>query len=109
MANIFGNVISDSEGRDRSFIVRETLSAIPRDQKITQSRRMMAQKLRFSRALKAKAPGAVTACVPCATPLVEIFTGHRYPLNTKSNDGEGEDFFYFRGSSKCLNVILPTF
>ena len=36
---------------------------------------MMAPKLRFSRGLKAKAPGAVTACVPAATPLVEIFTG----------------------------------
>ena len=36
------------------------------------SRYMMAPKLRFSRGLKAKAPGAVvTACVP----LVEIFTG----------------------------------
>ena len=70
---------------------------------------MMAEKLRFSRGLKAKAPGAVTACVPAATPLVEIFTGHRYPLNTKSNDDEGEDFFYFRGSFKCLIVILLTF
>ena len=55
---------------------------------------MMAPKLRFSRGLKAKAPGAVTACVPAATPLVETFTGHRYPPNTKSNDGEGEDFFF---------------
>ena len=71
---------------------------------------MMAEKLRFSRGLKAKAPGAVTACVPAATPLVEFFTGHRYPLNTKSNDDEGEDFFfYFRGSFKCLIVILPAF
>ena len=61
---------------------------------------MMAPKLQFSRGLKAKAPGAVTACVPAATPLVEIFTGHRYPLNTKSNDGEGEDFFFtFEGLS----------
>ena len=36
---------------------------------------MMAQKLRFSRGLKAKVPGAVTARVPAPTPLVEIFTG----------------------------------
>ena len=66
MANIFGNVISDSEGRDRSFIVRRIRSAVPRDQKVTNSRRMMAPKLRFLRGLqlKAKAPGAVTACVP---------------------------------------------
>ena len=64
MANIFGNVISDSEGRDGSFIVRRIRSAVPRDQKVTNSRHMMAPKLRFSRGLKAKAPGAVTACVP---------------------------------------------
>ena len=36
---------------------------------------MIAPKLRFSRGLKAKAPGAVTARVPAPTPLVEIFTG----------------------------------
>ena len=54
---------------------------------------MMVPKLRFSRGLKAKAPGAVvTACVPAATPFVEIFMYCRYPLNTRSNDGEGEDF-----------------
>ena len=65
MANIFGNVISDSEGRDGSFIVRRIRSAVPRDQKVTNSRHMMAPKLRFSRGVKAKAPGAVTvACVP---------------------------------------------
>ena len=64
MANIFGNVISDSEGRDGSFIVRRIRSAVPRDQKVTNSRRMMAPKLRFPRGLKGKAPGAVTACVP---------------------------------------------
>ena len=67
MANIFGNVISDSEGRDGSFIVRRIRSAVPRDQKVTNSRHnniMMAPKLRFSRGLKAKAPGAGTACVP---------------------------------------------
>ena len=64
MANIFGNVISDSEGRDGSFIVRRIRSAVPRDQKVTNSRHMMAPKLRFSGGLKAKAPGAVTACVP---------------------------------------------
>ena len=71
----FGDVISDFEGRDGSFIVRRTRSAIPRDQKVTQSRHMVAPKLRFSRGLKVKAPGAVTACVPAPTPLVKIFTG----------------------------------
>ena len=64
MANIFGNVISDSEVRDGSFIFRRIRSAALRDQKVTNSRHMMAPKLRFSRCLKAKAPGAVTACVP---------------------------------------------
>ena len=73
--NIFGKVISDSEWRDGSFIVRRTRSAIPRDQKVTNSRHIMAPTLHFSRGLKAKAPGAVTACVPASTPLVEIFTG----------------------------------
>ena len=34
----------------------------------------------------------VTDCVPAATPLVEFLQAHRYPLNTRSNDGEGEDF-----------------
>ena len=71
---------------------------------------MMAPKSRFSRGLKAKAPGAVTACVPAATPLVEIFTGHRYPLNTKSNDSEGEDFFfYFRGLSSVWLLFYQRF
>ena len=71
MANIFGNVVSDSEGRDGSSIVRRTRSAIPRDQKVTLSRHMMAPKLRFLCGLKAnsKALGAVTctALVPALT------------------------------------------
>ena len=69
MANSFGNVVSVSEGRDRSFIVRRTRSAIPRDQKVTLSRHMMAPKLTFSRGLKVKAPSAVTctARVPAPT------------------------------------------
>ena len=64
IAEILANVISDSEGRDGSFIVRRIRSAVPSDQKVTNSRHMMAPKLRFSRSVKAKAPGAVTACVP---------------------------------------------
>ena len=47
---------------------------------------MMAPKLRFSRGLKAKAPGAVTACVPAPMPLVEIFTGLSTTTGTRSND-----------------------
>ena len=94
-ANIFGNVISDSERRDGSFIVSRIRSAVPRDQKVTNSRHMMATKLRFSRGLKEKAPGAVTACVPGhTTPLVEIFTGPSTTTRTRSNDGEGDDFFF---------------
>ena len=68
---------------------------------------MMAPKLRFSPGLKAKAHGAVIACLPAATPLVEILQAHR--LNTRSSDGEGEDFFYLRGTFKYVIVILPTF
>ena len=74
---------------------------------------MVAPKLRFSRGLKAKAPGAVTACVPAATPLapVEIFTGaRRYPLNTRSNDGEGEDFLLtFEGLSSVRLLFYQRF
>ena len=59
----------------------------------------MAPKLRFSLGLKATASGAVIACVPTATPLVEIVQAHQ--LNTRSNGGEGQDFyFYLRGSFK---------
>ena len=54
---------------------------------------MMAPKLRFSRGLKAKAPGAVTAWA-ATTPLVEIFTGPSTTTGTRSNDGEGDDFFF---------------
>ena len=58
---------------------------------------MMAPKLRFSRGLKAKAPGAVTAFCsrPAPTPLVEIFTGPSTTTGTGSNDGEGDDFYFF--------------
>ena len=72
MANVFGNVISDSEGRDGSFIVRRIRSAVPRDQKVTNSRHMMAPKLRFSRGLKAKAPGAVTVYVPARSDAARL-------------------------------------
>ena len=94
MANIFDNVISDSEGRDGSFIVRR--SAVPRDQKVTNSRRMMAPKLRFSRGLKAKAPGAVTACVP--GPLrrrsSKFLQARRPRLSQEATMGNGDDFFF---------------
>ena len=112
MANIFGNVISDSEGRDGSFIVRRIRSAVPRDQKVTNSRRMMAPKLRFSRGLKAKAPGAVTACVP--SPLrrrsSKFLQARRPRLAQEATMGKVTIFFfYLRGSFKCMIVILPTF
>ena len=112
MANIFGNVISDSEGRDGSFIVRRIRSAVPRDQKVTNSRHMMAPKLRFSRGLKAKAPGAVTACVP--GPLrrrsSKFLQARRPRLAQEATMGKVTIFFfYLRGSFKCMIVILPTF
>ena len=65
--------------------------------KVTNSRHMMAPKLRFSRGLKAKAPGR-RHCLcsrPASTPLVEIFTGLSITTLTRSNDGEGDDFFFF--------------
>ena len=75
---------------------------------------MMAQKLRFSRGLKAKVPGAgaVTARVPAPTPLVEIFTGPA-PIDWTQEATMVKVriylFFYLRGSFKCMIVILPTF
>ena len=114
MANIFGNVISDSEGRDGSFIVRRIRSAVPRDQKVTNSRHMMAPKLRFSHGLKAKAPGAVTACVPDPGPLrrrsSKFLQARRPRLAQEATMGKVTIFFfYLRGSFKCMIVILPTF
>ena len=69
---------------------------------------MMAQKLRFSRGLKAKVPGAVTASVPAPTPLVEIFTGSA-PIDWTQEATMVKVrifFFYLRGSFKCMIVIL---
>ena len=95
MANIFGNVVSDSEGRVGSSIVRRTRSAIPRDQKGTLSRHMMAPKLRFLCGLKAKAPGAVTCTAVVRSPTSR---SSKF-LQARSNDGEGEVFFTFEGLS----------
>ena len=96
MANIFGNVISDSEGRDGSFIVRRIRSAVPRDQKVTNSRHMMAPKLRFfARFESESARRCHCLCSrPAPTPLVEIFTGPSTTTGTRSDDGEGDDFFF---------------
>ena len=66
---------------------------------------MMAAKLRFSRGLKAKAPGAVTACVlnsrPAPKPLVEIFTGpgRRPRLAQEATMVKVTIFFPFEGLS----------
>ena len=66
----------------------------------------MAQKLRFSRGLKAKVPGAVTARVPahCSCSRSDaarrnIYRLGAHRLNTRSNNGEGKDFFTFEGLS----------
>ena len=114
LANNFGNVISDSdsEGRDGSFIVRRIRSAVPRDQKVTNSRHMMAPKSGFSRGLKAKARGAVTACVP--GPLrrrsSKVLQACRPRLAQEATMGKVTIFFfYLQGSFKCMIVILPTF
>ena len=66
---------------------------------------MMAPKLRFSRRLKAKAPGAVTACVP--GPLrrrSSKLQGPSTTTGTRSNDGEGDDFFFFFLPSRVFQV-----
>ena len=106
MANIFGNVISDSERRDGSFIVRRIRSAVPRDQKVTNSRHMMAPKLRFSRGLKAKAPGAVTACVP--GPLrrrsSKFLQARRPRLAQEATMGKVKIFFIFFLPSRVFQV-----
>ena len=73
---------------------------------------MMAPKLRFSRGLKAKAPGAVTACVP--GPLrrrsSKFLQACRSRLSQETTMGKVTIFFfYLRGSFKCMIVILPTF
>ena len=116
MANIFGNVISDFEGRDGSFIVRQIRSAVPSDQKVTNSRHMMAPKLGFSPGLKAKGPGAVIACVPAIPARSDAARRNFYrPVDHdwhKKQRTMGKVtifFFYLRGSFKCMIVILPTF
>ena len=101
----FWQCYSDSEGRDGSFIVRR--SAVPPDQKVTNSRHMMAPKLRFSRGLKAKAPGAVTACVP--GPLrrrsSKFLQARRPRPAQEATMGKVTIFFfYLRGSFKCMIV-----
>ena len=74
---------------------------------------MMAPKLRFSRGLKAKAPGAVTGCVP--GPLrrrsSKFLQACRSRLSQEAMMGKVTIFFFFylRGSFKCMIVILPTF
>ena len=82
---------------DGSFIVRRIRSAVPRDQKVTNSRHMMAPKLRFSRGLKAKAPGAVTACVP--GPLrrrsSKFLQARRPRLAQEATMGKVTIFFFF--------------
>ena len=71
---------------------------------------MMAQKLRFSRGLKAKVPGAVTARVPAPTPLVKIFTGSA-PIDwtQEATMVKVRIFFFYLRGVKCMIVILPTF
>ena len=114
MANIFGNVISDSEGRDGSFIVRRIRSAVPRDQKVTNSRHNYYDGAKvnkvFARFESESARRRHCLCSrPAPTPLVEIFTGPSTTTGTRSNDGEGDDFFCsLRGSFKCMIVFYFT-
>ena len=56
---------------------------------------MMAPKLRFSRCLKEKAPDAVACTARVLTPTSRSSAASAHRLNTRSNDGEGEEFFFF--------------
>ena len=71
---------------------------------------MMAQKLRFSRGLKAKVPGAVTARVPAPTPLVEIFTGSA-PIDwtQEATTVKVRIFFYLEGLSNVWLLFYQRF
>ena len=95
-----------------SFIVIRIGSAVPRDQKVSNSRHMMSPKLRFWRGLKAKAPGAVTACVlgllwRRSSKFLQV---RRPRLAQEATKGKVPIFFfYLRGSFKYMIVILPTF
>ena len=74
---------------------------------------MMVPKLRFSRGLKVKVPGAVSCTCSCSrsdVALVEIFTGPA-PIDWTQEETmvKVRIFFCLRGSFKCMIVILPTF
>ena len=69
---------------------------------------MMAPKLRFLRGLKAKAPGAVTACVPALTLLVEIFTGPSTE-HKKQRWSMWGFFFTFEGLSSVWLLFYQSF
>ena len=58
---------------------------------------MMAPKLRLSCGLKAKRPAPSLLVFPLRCCSSKFLQAHR--LNTRSNDGEGEDFFTFEGLS----------
>ena len=91
-----------SAGRDRD------LGELRADRRRTAEKQTYGgPKLRFSRCLKANAPGAVTACVPLRLRSSKFLQAHR--LNTRSNDGECEDLFYLGGSFKCMIVIYQLF
>ena len=73
---------------------------------------MMAAKLRFSRGLKAKAPGAVTACGPLRSRSSKFLQARAVDHDWHKKQRWGRwrfFFFYLRGSFKCMIVILPTF
>ena len=71
---------------------------------------MMAPKLRFSNGLKVKATGAVTACVPAATPLVESFTGPSISTEHKKQWWWRWGFFFtFEGLSRVWLLFYERF
>ena len=95
----FGNAISDPEGRDGSFIVRRTRSAILRDQKVMQSTHMAAQSYGFRapRCLDCLCSGCDAACQNIYRPI--NWTQEATMVNVRIFF-----FLYLRGSFKCMII-----
>ena len=89
VADTFGNAISDSKGRDGSFIVRRNRCAILHDQKVTCSRQMAAQSYGFRALWKRKRLAPSLLVLRLKRRSSDFLQANR--LNTRSNDGECKD------------------
>ena len=112
VANIFGNAVSDSEGRVFHCQTNSKCNTTWSKSNVIQTYDG-AKVTVFGAVWKRKRPAPSRALLlfPLRRRARRNFyrpSAHR--LNTRSNDGEGEVFFfYLRGSFKCMIVILPTF